>query len=375
MYGDRQDSQVQHSQLMKGKNSSGGRKLVEKSGESKGIQRNSTPRNRDGLFLLDPDFRSEFDDEDQGGDLRDPAPPVPAKVWFSNVGTFYIKTGRCSSSRRPHVFSSGEREEEDRDREEMRRCSVLYGTEEVLKAMTAKHLRPMPTSPRRTGQKKTDVDVGRPRSTGWRAYFLDSSHRERPKDGGWDGKLPLGDRTTLRTNWGTMGVDEEEGKDWEFRRHESDKEGEDCDAAISEDRERRGPHCWRIFEIPQIKGQQSRLHDSSQIQSPLPAKASSVHTILGSESNLRDCENPLGGALRLPELLRKRDVMTWCTKLMRSDADGVWLEDRQTKAHSSTVPKPNCVQSKLYLIAFGTDQLSIAHRPVLERSILLCLQS
>ncbi|KAK0436322.1 uncharacterized protein EV420DRAFT_1652525 [Desarmillaria tabescens] len=129
------------------------------------------------------------------------------------------------------------------------------------------------------------------------------------------------------------------------------------------------------FEIPQIKGQQSRLHDSSQIQSPLPAKASSVHTILGSESNLRDCENPLGGALRLPELLRKRNVMTWCTKLMRSDADGVWLEDRQMKAHSSTVPKPNYVQSKLYLIAFGTDQLSIAHRPVLERSILLCLQS
>ncbi|KAF9267488.1 Sec63-domain-containing protein [Marasmius fiardii PR-910] len=88
-------------------------------------------------------------------------------------------------------------------------------------------------------------------------------------------------------------------------------------------------------------------------------KAASVLSILGSESSLRDCEN------RLMELfdyqsfhittkfLKNRDVIVWCTKLMRSDADervnvevamrekGVgWIlralaGDRQTKARET----------------------------------------
>lgn len=56
-------------------------------------------------------------------------------------------------------------------------------------------------------------------------------------------------------------------------------------------------------------------------------KASSVLSILGSESNLRDCENQLMELFEyqsfhiITKFLKNRDVVIWCTKLMRSDAD------------------------------------------------------
>ncbi|KAG7448800.1 Sec63-domain-containing protein [Guyanagaster necrorhizus] len=88
-------------------------------------------------------------------------------------------------------------------------------------------------------------------------------------------------------------------------------------------------------------------------------KASSVLSILGSESNLRDCENQLMELFDYQsfhittKFLKNRDIIIWCTKLMRSDADervnvevamrekGVgWIlrelaGDRQTKARPS----------------------------------------
>ena len=56
-------------------------------------------------------------------------------------------------------------------------------------------------------------------------------------------------------------------------------------------------------------------------------KAASVLSILGSESNLRDCENQLMELFEyqsfhiITKFLKNRDVVVWCTKLMRSDAD------------------------------------------------------
>lgn len=56
-------------------------------------------------------------------------------------------------------------------------------------------------------------------------------------------------------------------------------------------------------------------------------KTSSVLTILGSESNLRDCENQLMELFDyqsfdvITKFLKNRDVVVWCTKLARSDAD------------------------------------------------------
>ena len=56
-------------------------------------------------------------------------------------------------------------------------------------------------------------------------------------------------------------------------------------------------------------------------------KASKVMSVLGSESNLRDCENELMDIFEydhfhvITKFLKNRDVVVWCTKLMRSDAD------------------------------------------------------
>lgn len=56
-------------------------------------------------------------------------------------------------------------------------------------------------------------------------------------------------------------------------------------------------------------------------------KASSVLSILGSESSLRDCENQLMELFDyqshhvIQVLIKNRDAIVWCTKLMRSDAD------------------------------------------------------
>jgi pre-mRNA-splicing helicase BRR2 len=54
-------------------------------------------------------------------------------------------------------------------------------------------------------------------------------------------------------------------------------------------------------------------------------KASSVLSILGSESNLRDCENQLMELFDfqshnvITKFLKNRDVVVWCTKLVRAD--------------------------------------------------------
>ncbi|KAE9386751.1 Sec63-domain-containing protein [Gymnopus androsaceus JB14] len=56
-------------------------------------------------------------------------------------------------------------------------------------------------------------------------------------------------------------------------------------------------------------------------------KATSILSILSSESNLRDCENQLMELFDYQsfhittKFLKNRDVVVWCTKLMRSDAD------------------------------------------------------
>ncbi|KAH9005535.1 Sec63-domain-containing protein [Lactarius hatsudake] len=56
-------------------------------------------------------------------------------------------------------------------------------------------------------------------------------------------------------------------------------------------------------------------------------KTASVLTVLGSESNLRDCENQLMELFDyqsfdvITKFLKNRDVVVWCTKLARSDAD------------------------------------------------------
>lgn len=56
-------------------------------------------------------------------------------------------------------------------------------------------------------------------------------------------------------------------------------------------------------------------------------KASSVLSILGSESSLRDCENQLMELFDyqsydvITKFLKNREVVVWCTKLARSDAD------------------------------------------------------
>jgi pre-mRNA-splicing helicase BRR2 len=56
-------------------------------------------------------------------------------------------------------------------------------------------------------------------------------------------------------------------------------------------------------------------------------KAASILSILGSESNLRDCENQLMELFDYQShhiiqiFIKNRDVVVWCTKLMRSDAD------------------------------------------------------
>nr|VWO96385.1 Pre-mRNA-splicing ATP-dependent RNA helicase PRP28 (EC [Ganoderma boninense] len=56
-------------------------------------------------------------------------------------------------------------------------------------------------------------------------------------------------------------------------------------------------------------------------------KAASVLSILGSESSVRDCENQLMDLFEyqhfplIRKFVKNRDVVVWCTKLMRSDAD------------------------------------------------------
>ena len=114
-------------------------------------------------------------------------------------------------------------------------------------------------------------------------------------------------------------------------------------------------------------------------------KAASVLSILGSESSVRDCENQLMDLFEyehfplIRKFVKNRDVVVWCTKLMRSDADervnvevamrekGVgWIlrelaGDRKTKARSDAMdvdekPKVEAVPKTATLAPGSTVQ-------------------
>ncbi|KAF7292175.1 U5 small nuclear ribonucleoprotein helicase [Mycena indigotica] len=73
-------------------------------------------------------------------------------------------------------------------------------------------------------------------------------------------------------------------------------------------------------------GSNVKLQKSTLTQSPLPRKQPPF-SILDSESSLRDCENQLIELFEYQSFhittrfLKNRDVIVWCTKLMRSNAD------------------------------------------------------
>ena len=79
-----------------------------------------------------------------------------------------------------------------------------------------------------------------------------------------------------------------------------------------------------------IDGFWFQRHVSEVYPDPVIAadKANSVLSILGSESNARDCENQLMELFDsenfniITRFLKNRDVIVWCTKRRRSDAEG-----------------------------------------------------
>ncbi|KAN0134228.1 Sec63 Brl domain containing protein [Lactarius tabidus] len=81
------------------------------------------------------------------------------------------------------------------------------------------------------------------------------------------------------------------------------------------------PHSIDAFWVQRLVGE---VYTDPQTASD---KTASVLTILGSESNLRDCENQLMELFDyqsfdvITKFLKNRDVVVWCTKLARSDAD------------------------------------------------------
>ena len=81
------------------------------------------------------------------------------------------------------------------------------------------------------------------------------------------------------------------------------------------------PHSIDAFWVQRLVGE---VYSDPQTASD---KTASVLTILGSESNLRDCENQLMELFDyqsfdvITKFLKNRDVVVWCTKLARSDAD------------------------------------------------------
>lgn len=87
------------------------------------------------------------------------------------------------------------------------------------------------------------------------------------------------------------------------------------------DEERVAPH--------EIDGFWVQRQVSEVYSDPVTAteKATAVLSILGSESSLRDCENQLMELFEyqsfslITKFLKNREVIVWCTKLVRSDAD------------------------------------------------------
>ena len=161
--------------------------------------------------------------------------------------------------------------------------------------------------------------------------------------------------------------DDEEGvegsKDAEAAAAEGEEEGEDAlviggassskaGAKAKADKDIVSPHSIDAFWVQRLVGE---VYTDPQTASD---NTIAVLSILGSESNLRDCENQLMELFDyqsfdvITKFLKNRDVVVWCTKLARSDADervdvevamrekGLgWIlrelaGDRQAKAHA-----------------------------------------
>jgi pre-mRNA-splicing helicase BRR2 len=161
--------------------------------------------------------------------------------------------------------------------------------------------------------------------------------------------------------------DEEEGgegdKDGVTAEDEGEDEGEDAlvigGASSSKaggkakaDKDIVSPHSIDAFWVQRMVGE---VYPDPQTASD---KTAAVLSILGSESNLRDCENQFMELFDyqsfdvITKFLKNRDVVVWCTKLARSDANervnvevamrekGLgWIlrdlaGDRQAKAHA-----------------------------------------
>ncbi|KAK0203464.1 putative RNA helicase [Desarmillaria ectypa] len=156
--------------------------------------------------------------------------------------------------------------------------------------------------------------------------------------------------------------DDEEGGDGEATPEDDDEVGEEALVIGGESSKSTKSKADKDIVSPHsIDGFWVQRQIAEVYSDPVTAadKASSVLSILGSESNLRDCENQLMELFDYQsfhittKFLKNRDVIVWCTKLMRSDADervnvevamrekGVgWIlrelaGDRQTKARPS----------------------------------------
>ena len=142
-------------------------------------------------------------------------------------------------------------------------------------------------------------------------------------------------------------LEEEDDEGYEIREDSDDEDAEEADGAPEEesdagdediviggDLSRKGKGKAKadkdIVSPHAIDGFWVQRQISEVYPDPVTAadKASSVLSILGSESSLRDCENQLMELFDfesyhvVTKFLKNRDVVVWCAKLMRSDADG-----------------------------------------------------
>jgi len=127
--------------------------------------------------------------------------------------------------------------------------------------------------------------------------------------------------------------DEEDGEDerQEDEDREMGEEDQDDDLVIGGDasRDTKVKSEKDIVSPHSIDGFWVQRQISEVYPDPVTAadKAASVLSILGSESSARDCENQLMELFDYQsfhitaKFLKNRDVIVWCTKLMRSDAD------------------------------------------------------
>ncbi|KAH6906126.1 Sec63 Brl domain-containing protein [Coprinopsis sp. MPI-PUGE-AT-0042] len=164
---------------------------------------------------------------------------------------------------------------------------------------------------------------------------------------------------------------------------EEDEEGSDSEEDVDEDEEKAA---GEPGTMEGVEGGDEELRQIAEVYpDPVTAadKASAVLSILGSESSARDCENQLMDLFDyqnfqiITKFIKNRDVVVWCTKLMRSDADervnvevamrekGVgWISrelagDRQTKAKTSDamdVDEPGAVPKTATIAPGSTVQ-------------------